>query len=116
MSACTLGDFNFATSKYTNFISQLGYTGPGWQHKVLTEHLLHFGVISFSDISHTFTATGRLPADIFKKQLEAMETARQDKDLAKFSVNSLIGLCNLDETDSYSLTSSANPTTLHQGH
>jgi len=38
-----------------------------------------------------------------------METAwREDRDRAKFSINSLIGLCNLDESESYALSSSTN--------
>jgi hypothetical protein len=104
-----LGDFNFVTKKYISFISQLGYTGSGWQHRVLTEHLLHFGVINWTDISHTITATGHLPANTFQKPLEAMELAwREDLDKAKFSINSLIGVCSLDEVEPYVLASSTD--------
>ena len=48
----TLGDLNFLTKKAKSFVLQLGYTGPGWQHRVLTEWLLHTGVISW-EISRT---------------------------------------------------------------
>ena len=38
-----LGDLCFITKKATtNCFHQLGYTGPGWLHKCLSEHLLHF--------------------------------------------------------------------------
>ena len=47
-----LGDINFVTAKATNCIQQLGYTNPGFQHKVLTEHILHFGVIVWDDVAH----------------------------------------------------------------
>ena len=40
-----LGDLNFVTTKYKSFVSQLGYAGVGWQHRVQTEWLLHAGVI-----------------------------------------------------------------------
>ena len=42
----TLGDLSFATRKSKNFVLQLGYAGPRWQYRVLTEWLLHAGVIS----------------------------------------------------------------------
>ena len=53
-----VGDINFVSAKATNCIHQLGYTGPGFQHRVLTEHLRHFGVIVWADMSHNFTASG----------------------------------------------------------
>ena len=63
------------TKAPTNPVWQLGYTGPGWQHRVLTEHLLHYGVIAWPDVSHSFTATGRLPAGLFARPLQAMSQA-----------------------------------------
>ena len=70
-----LGDLNFVTKKAKNFVLQLGYTGPGWQHRVLTEWLLNAGVICWADISHTLTATAHHPADILTQPLRVMEAA-----------------------------------------
>ena len=42
-----LGDLNFVTRKAGNFIKLYGYTGPSWEHRVLTEWLLYVGVISW---------------------------------------------------------------------
>jgi hypothetical protein len=41
-----LGDLNFVAAPYVSFVKQMGYTGPGWQHRVQTEFLLHMGVIA----------------------------------------------------------------------
>ena len=59
----------------------------------------HTSVISWSDISHTLTATAHLPAGLLAEPLEAMERAWQSDEstLAKLSVNSLIGLWAIDE-------------------
>ena len=42
-----LGDINFVTKSPKSFASSLGYCGPGWQHRVQTEWLLHTGVIAW---------------------------------------------------------------------
>ena len=97
----TLGDINFVTkvlAQRQNFSSLLGYTGPGWQHRVQTEWLLHTGIITWDDISHTLTATAHLPASLLAEPLEIMENAWRDEEvLAKLSVNSFIGLWAIDE-------------------
>ena len=33
----TLGDLNFVTRAPKNLVAQLGYVGPGWQHRAQTE-------------------------------------------------------------------------------
>ena len=101
-----LGDLNFVTAKYRHCVHQLGYTGPGWQHRVQTEFLLQHGVISWADVSHTLTATGRYPADLLQAPLREMEAAWEGSSLAKLAVNSLIGLLSIDETRSFKLRSS----------
>ena len=78
-----LGDLNFVTKKPTNVVSQLAYTGVGWQHRSLTEHLMHFGIIDWEDISFTFSACGHLPSGIFDEPLNKMTEAWQDESLAK---------------------------------
>ena len=91
-----LGDLNFVNKtvpKNRAFASFLGYAGPGWQHRVQTEWLLHTGVITWEDVKHTLTATAHLPAGLLTEPLEQMERAWDDDEvLAKLSVNSLIGL------------------------
>ena len=42
------------------------------------EHLLHFGIIDWSCVSHTLTATGHLPGGIFARPLRLMEEAWAD--------------------------------------
>ncbi|MCP3955732.1 MAG: hypothetical protein GY697_26485, partial [Desulfobacterales bacterium] len=111
-----LGDVNFVDKKYTSFVRQLGYTGPGWQHRVLTEWLLYAGVITWEDVTHTLTATGRIPANILAEPLRRMEEAWQgDRDRAKFSVNSLIGLWAIDDAFSYRHSSSSHESDAPQG-
>ena len=105
----TLGDLNFVTRKASNFIKLNGYTGPGWQSRILTEWLLYTGIITWSDITHKLTATGRLPPDLLRKPLEKMEEAWGDAGFQKESINSMIGTWMLDDSHSYSLISSHNP-------
>ena len=90
---CTLGDLNFVTRRATTFQAQLGYTGPGWQHRVQTEWLLYTNVITWDDIAYTITANSHLPADILKAPLERMEAAWTESGgaLGKQSVNAMIG-------------------------
>ena len=103
---CTLGDLNFVTRPATNFIKQLGYSGPGWQHRVLTEWLLHTGTISWRDVSHRLRATAHYPADCLRKPLEVMEDAWDGLEHAKRAVNSMIGLWARDGAVGYRLVSS----------
>ena len=101
-----LGDLCFVTARYKHFVHQLGYTGPGWMHRVQAEFLLHHGVLAWPDISHVFSATAHYPADLLAAPLREMEAAWEGSPLAKLAVNSLIGLLSIDETRSYKLRSS----------
>ncbi len=107
-----LGDLNFVSKPLKgSFAKHLGYAGPGWQHRVQTEWLLHTGVIQWEDITHTLTATAHLPAGLLAEPLEQMErawkaTAGDNRALAKLSVNSLIGLWAIDEATSIKVRSS----------
>ena len=76
-----LGDLNLVTKKPTNFIKQLGYTGCGWQRRILTEWLPYTAVIGWQDISHQICAQGHLPHDVLKKHL---------RELRKHGVSSLL--------------------------
>jgi len=103
-----LGDLCFVTKKYTSFITQLGYTGQGWMHRVQAEWLLHTGTIDWSCISHTLTATTHLPYNLFVAPLRKMEAAWDQRHLAKHSINSLIGLWCIDEPKSYKARTSTH--------
>jgi hypothetical protein len=105
----TLGDIVYASKPSKCFIRDLGYTGPGWMHRVQAEFLLHHGVLKWTDLPWKLNATGRLPADIFKLPLEQMEAAWGDTGLGKKSINSMIGLFCIDECFNYRLLTSDHP-------
>ena len=97
---CTLGDLNLVAMPLPRnkaFANFLGYAGPGWQHRVQTEWLLHTSVIAWEHITHTLTATAHLPAGLLAEPLEIMERAWEGSELAKLSINSLIGLWAIDD-------------------
>ena len=102
------------TKKATDPVRQLGYTGPGWYHRAMAEHLLHYGPITWDDVSATMKSTGHLPAGIFAKPLRLMEEAWEGIDdgkaLCKMAVNALIGLMALDQSKLYTHHSSTSPT------
>ena len=66
-------------------------------------------VIAWQDVSHTLTASGRLPPDVFRKPLARMEAAWGESGLAKQAVNSMIGLWAREEGHVYKLFSSPDP-------
>ena len=63
-------------------------------------------MISWSDISHTLTATAHHPADILTQPLRTMEAAWEGAAHGKRSINSVVGLWCIDETFAYKHTSS----------
>ena len=107
-----LGDLSFVShvrDKRKSRLGQLPFVGPGWYHRVAVEFLLHFGVIDWACISHSFSSTGRLPADAFQKPLQQMEEAWEGggKNLfAKLSINMMVGLWACDSKDSFKVKSS----------
>ena len=81
-----LGDFSFISlnTKNKNITSLLPYCGPGWYHRVAVEHLLHYGRITWQDISHSLSSTGRVPPQCLAEPLRQMEEAwGEQEDLAK---------------------------------
>ena len=105
-----LGDVNFVVKppRKSSATLEMCYT-QGWQHRCLTEFLLHYGVISWEHVTHRITATGRYPASTFAKPLRQMENAWREigtPELAKRAVNSLIGLWAIDESFDYKCYSS----------
>jgi hypothetical protein len=105
----SLGDIVYVSKPSKCFVRDLGYTGPGWMHRVQAEFLLHHGVLTWADIPYKLTATGRLPADIFKRPLAQMEAAWGESGLAKQSINSMVGLWCIDEAFNYRLLTSDHP-------
>ena len=97
-----LGDLCFINKRGTNPITQLGYTGPGWYHRVMGEHLLHYGIITWENVEFTLTAQGHLPAGIFNKPLQMMDEAWEGIEdgelLSKLNVNAMIGLMAIDQS------------------
>ena len=92
----TLGDINYVSKpqRANSNNLELGYTGPGWQHRCLTEFLLHHGVISWQHVTHRITATSRYPPHIFREPLQMLDEAWRNArypQLAKLFVNSLMG-------------------------
>jgi hypothetical protein len=68
--------------------------------------MLHYGTCSWQDIAATLTSTAHLPADVFRAPLEKMEAAWDDRDLRKNSVNQMVGLWAIKNTEALSVVSS----------
>ena len=90
----------------SQLIEQLPFQGNGFYSKIAVQWLLHTGKISWSNIPYGIRATGRLPGDILKGPLQKMEESWPDecKDLAKKSINSLIGLMMIEAVSYTHLT------------
>ena len=71
-----------------------------------TEWLLHTGVITWDDITHTLSATAHHAADVLKRPLQIMEEAWGEMEHGKRSVNSIVGLWCIDERYVHRLISS----------
>ena len=76
----------------------LPYTAPGWYHRVAAEFLLHHRIITWADIRYSFSSTAKILRGALQPVLERMEAAwRGDGDMAKQSINAMIGLWTKDE-------------------
>jgi Cdc6-like AAA superfamily ATPase len=77
---------------------------------VAVEHLLHYGRITWQDISHSLSSTGRVPPQCLAEPLRQMEEAwGEQEDLAKLSINQMIGLWASDADRVYHVKSSKDP-------
>ena len=103
-----LGDLVFVTLPYKSCVSQRGFVGAGWYHRVAVEWWLHTGVLTWRHITHKITATSRLPNSVLREPLEIMERCWDDPDDAKFAVNSLLGCWAIKRNVIYSLTTSTS--------
>jgi 23S rRNA maturation mini-RNase III len=82
-------------------LSQLPYVGEGWYHKSACEFMLHHGKMTWDDILWSFQATAHVDVESVAVPLKQMEEAwgESNRNIAKLSCNSMIGLFAL-ETDS----------------
>ena len=99
------GDVNFIAKpeRKGSVNLELCFT-PGWNHRCMTEFLLHHGIVCRADFTHRLTATAHHLMETFAKPLQTRPEAWrvvEHVDLAKRSVNNLIGLWCLDENFSY---------------
>ena len=81
-----LGDFSFVSLhvKSRSLQNLLPYVGAGWYHRVAVEHMLHYGLATWQDISHSLSSTGRVLPECLAEPLRIMEEAwGEQKDLAK---------------------------------
>ena len=103
-----MGDLVFINAPYHDFIKSLGYTGPGWYHRVMAGHMLHFGLCGWSAITHRIVATARVPKEALRAPLAEIEEAWDDPAMAKFSINSMIGTMGIRQSFLYEVTTSTS--------
>jgi hypothetical protein len=85
-----------------------------WYHKAAVEFLLHHGICEWRDITFSLNATGKVPTQCVSKPLEIMENAwGEDVDMAKFSINSMLGLWSTDAQCVYHVKTSTDPADGH---
>ncbi len=74
-------------------LSVLPWVGSMWYSRVAAEHLLHYGIATWEDCKFSLQATSHAPANCLEEPLRIMENAwGKELNLAKFSINALIGL------------------------
>ena len=98
----TLYDLSFVQRdiKWTGdkLISMMPFQGDGWYAAIAVQYLLSRGIIGWQHITHGLNATAHLPRDILREPLQIMEEAWEgDRDMAKASINSMIGLMCIEE-------------------
>ncbi len=107
-----LCDFTFVALKpgRRNAVSLLPWVGPMWYCRVACEHLLHYGICTWDDCLWSLQATSHIPKECLLEPLRIMEEAWGDaRDLAKFSVNALVGLWATTNLHTYSVVTSSSP-------
>ena len=107
-----LADFSWVELRAARASSKtMPYYGPGWYHRVAVEFMLHHGRCTWQDLAWSLQATAHIPAACLQEPLRVMEEAWGEQvDLAKESVNMMIGLWAKDETHVYHVKSSGDPT------
>ena len=93
-----LSDFSFVTGvrdRRKSRMSVLPYVGQMWYARPSVEFMLHHGIIGWQDISHTFSASGRVRVDlapVLEKMEEAWTEEGRRLKLPKLSINQMIGV------------------------
>ena len=107
-----LGDFHYVhrTRDLRSPLKLLPYWGKGWYWRGEVEWMLDAGVLQWSEIKYTLTASARFPASYLAdrlRQLEAWWQQAQEQTgsgcEAKFALNSLFGLWSIIEQHVYHL-------------
>ena len=88
------------TGKRTK-LALLRFVGPMWYHRLAVEHMLHYAIATWDNILFSLSSTGKLPADSFRTPIKTMDSAWKNKALAKYSINSMIGLWAINSTHVY---------------
>ncbi|CAE8607610.1 unnamed protein product, partial [Polarella glacialis] len=104
-----LCDFTFVALRpgKRSALNLLPWVGPMWYHKVAVEHMLHYGICTWNDCHWSLEATSHIPKECLTEPLLLMEEAwGSEKDLAKFSVNSMVGLWATTPSCVYSVVTS----------
>ena len=106
-----LCDFTFVDLKAgkRTTLSLIPYVGPMWYHRVAIEFMLSHGICTWRDCKFSLQATAHVPAKCLESPLKIMEEAWGfHKDLAKFSINSMIGLWALQNNWIYHVKTSSS--------
>ncbi len=88
--------------------SLLPFVGQIWYHRVATELLLHHGQIDWSCITHSYSSSSHLPADVFREPLDRIEAAHVCDKLQKQGPNQMVGLWAVNGLDCLSVKSSSS--------
>jgi hypothetical protein len=105
-----LADFSWVELRQRASANTMPYYGPGWYHRAAVEFMLHHGRCTWQDLTWSLEATAHIPATCLAEPLRVMEEAWGDQsDLAKDSVNQMIGLWAKDETHVYHVKTSCDP-------
>ena len=107
-----IADFTYVDLKRgkRSLQSLLPWVGPMFYHRSAVQHLLHYGICGWDDLTHSLQATAHLPSTALETPLRQMEEAWEgvDVDLPKQTVNSMIGLWAMDTQAVYHVKSSSS--------
>ena len=112
-----LGDYSFVvrTRDLRSPRKLLPSWGPGWYWRAEVEFLLDAGIVTWGEITHSFTASAHFPAALLHeklRQLEDMWTASQADSIeivdSKNALNAMFGVWSIRERHRYTLMVSSD--------
>ena len=106
-----LCDFTFVDLKAgkRTTLSLIPYVGPMFYHRISVEFMLSHGICTWFDCKLSLQATSHIPSQVLAKPLLEMEEAwGGHKDLAKFSINGMIGLWSSTQNWTYHVKTSSS--------